>query len=46
VNTQVCLVSNLKPAKLMGFLSEWIVLAANVENGLRLVRPETYAILW
>lgn len=39
LNTQVCLVANLKPAKLMGMLSEGMVLAAKDENGLTLVRP-------
>jgi methionyl-tRNA synthetase len=41
LNTQVCVVSNLKPAKLMGYLSEGMLLAAKDENGLSLVRPET-----
>lgn len=40
VNTQVCIVANLKPAKLMGMLSEGMVLAAKDENGLSLIRPE------
>ena len=39
LNTQVCLVANLKPAKLMGMLSEGMVLAAKDENGLTLIRP-------
>ena len=41
VNTQVCVVANLKPAKLMGLLSEGMLLAAKDENGLSLIRPET-----
>jgi methionyl-tRNA synthetase len=41
LNTQVCVVSNLKPAKLMGMLSEGMLLAAKDENGLCLVRPES-----
>lgn len=41
VNTQVCVVSNLKPATLMGMLSEGMLLAAKDENGLCLVRPES-----
>ncbi|MCV6607757.1 MAG: methionine--tRNA ligase [Campylobacterales bacterium] len=45
INTQVCLVSNLKPAKLMGNLSEGMVLAAKDENGLKLVRPEKDAVI-
>lgn len=40
VGTQVCVVANLKPAKLMGMLSEGMILAAKDENGLCLVRPE------
>jgi len=40
VNTQVCVVNNLKPAKLMGFLSEGMLLAAKDEEGLSLMRPE------
>jgi len=38
--TQVCVVSNLKPAKLMGMVSEGMLLAAKDENGLSLIRPE------
>jgi methionyl-tRNA synthetase len=33
-------VANLKPAKLMGMLSEGMLLAARDENGLNLIRPE------
>jgi len=40
VGTQVCVVANLKPAKLMGLLSEGMLLAAKDENGLCLIRPE------
>ena len=40
VGTQVCVVSNLKPAKLMGMMSEGMLLAAKDENGLNLIRPE------
>ncbi|WP_304543755.1 methionine--tRNA ligase [Sulfurimonas microaerophilic] len=40
VNTQVCVVANLKPAKLMGMMSEGMLLAAKDEDGLCLVRPE------
>jgi methionyl-tRNA synthetase len=39
INTQVCLVANLKPAKLMGMLSEGMVLAAKDKDGLTLIRP-------
>jgi len=40
IGTQVCVVANLKPAKLMGMMSEGMLLAAKDENGLCLVRPE------
>jgi methionyl-tRNA synthetase len=40
VGTQVCVVANLKPAKLMGMLSEGMLLAAKDESGLSLIRPE------
>ncbi len=40
VNTQICVVANLKPAKLMGMMSEGMLLAAKDEDGLCLVRPE------
>ncbi|QOP45684.1 methionine--tRNA ligase [Sulfurimonas paralvinellae] len=39
-NTQVCVVANLKPAKLMGMISEGMLLAAKDEDGLCLIRPE------
>lgn len=40
VGTQVCVVANLKPAKLMGMMSEGMLLAAKDEEGLCLIRPE------
>ncbi|NPA59623.1 MAG: methionine--tRNA ligase [Epsilonproteobacteria bacterium] len=40
IGTQVCVVANLKPAKLMGMISEGMLLAAKDEDGLCLVRPE------
>jgi len=40
IGTQVCVVANLKPAKLMGLLSEGMILAAKDTDGLCLVRPE------
>lgn len=40
VGTQACVVANLKPAKLMGMLSEGMLMAARDENGLSLLRPE------
>ena len=39
-NTQVCVVANLKPAKLMGIVSQGMLLAAKDEDGLCLIRPE------
>ena len=41
LHTQVCVVANLKPAKIMGLLSEGMLLAAKDSNGLSLIRPET-----
>ncbi len=38
--TQVCVVANLKPAKLMGIVSEGMLLAAKDDEGLCLIRPE------
>jgi methionyl-tRNA synthetase len=40
LNTQVCVVANLKPAKLMGHKSEGMLLAAKDEDGLCMIRPE------
>ena len=40
VDTQVCVVANLKPAKLMGYLSEGMLLAAKDDDGLCMIRPE------
>lgn len=40
LGTQVCVVANLKPAKLMGMLSEGMLLAAKDSEGLSLIRPE------
>ncbi len=40
VGTQVCVVANLKPAKLMGHRSEGMLLAAKDDEGLALIRPE------
>ncbi len=40
VGTQVCVVANLKPAKLMGMISEGMLLAAKDDEGLSLMRPE------
>ncbi len=40
VGTQACVVANLKPAKLMGMLSEGMLLAAKDDDGLSLIRPE------
>ena len=41
IGEQVCVVANLKPAKLMGHISEGMILAAKDENGLTLVGPKT-----
>ncbi len=41
VGTQACLVANLKPAKIMGLLSEGMLLAAKDKDGLSLIRPES-----
>ena len=40
LGTQVCVVANLKPAKLMGHTSEGMLLAAKDEDGLCMIRPE------
>jgi methionyl-tRNA synthetase len=40
LNTQVCVVANLKPAKLMGLVSQGMLLAAKDEDGLCMIRPE------
>ena len=40
VGTQACVVANLKPAKLMGMISEGMLMAARDENSLSLLRPE------
>ena len=44
IGTQACVVANLKPAKLMGMMSEGMLLAAKDENGLHLLRPEASKI--
>ncbi len=41
INTQVCIVANLKPAKIMGMLSEGMLLAAKDKDGVSLMRPES-----
>lgn len=40
VGKQVCVLVNLKPAKLMGEISEGMILAVKDENSLRLIMPE------
>ncbi len=40
VGTQACVVTNLKPVKLMGMKSEGMLLAAKDSDGLCLIRPE------
>ncbi len=39
IGKQVCVVANLKPAKLMGHLSEGMILAAKDDKGLSLITP-------
>ncbi len=41
INTQVCVVSNLKPATIKGLLSQGMLLAAKDKEGLCLIRPES-----
>lgn len=40
LNTQVCVVANLKPATIKGLLSQGMLLAAKDKEGLCLIRPE------
>ncbi|MFK5975250.1 MAG: methionine--tRNA ligase [Sulfurovum sp.] len=40
LDMQVCVVANLKPAKLMGFLSEGMLLAAKDKDGLCMITPQ------
>jgi methionyl-tRNA synthetase len=40
IGTQACVVTNLKPAKLMGEMSAGMLLAAKDQDGLHLLRPE------
>jgi len=40
IGTQVCVVSNLKPAKLMGYVSEGMLLGAKDKNGFSLIVPQ------
>jgi len=40
IDTYVCVVANLKPAKLMGMVSEGMLLGAKDESGFSLIRPE------
>jgi methionyl-tRNA synthetase len=44
VDTQICVVANLKPAKIMGIKSEGMLLAAKDSDGLALMRPQTKKI--
>ena len=41
VDTQICVVSNLKPAKIFGHKSEGMLLAAKDKNSLSLMRPQS-----
>lgn len=40
IGLQVCVVANLKPAKLMGLLSEGMILSAKDEEGLKFIIPQ------
>ena len=40
VGKQVCVLVNLKPAKLMGEISEGMILAVKDKDSLRLIMPE------
>ncbi len=40
LDTQVCVVANLQPVKIMGFVSQGMLLAAKDDDGLSLIRPE------
>lgn len=40
IGSQVCVLANLKPAKMMGEVSEGMILASKDENGLSLLRIE------
>ena len=40
VDTQICVVSNLKPAKIFGHKSEGMLLAAKDKDSLSLIRPQ------
>jgi methionyl-tRNA synthetase len=44
IGTQVCVLANLKPAKIMGMESEGMILTAEDKNGLSLIRPENAKI--
>ena len=41
IGKQVCVVANLKPAKIMGYESQGMILAAKDSNGLNLITPES-----
>ncbi len=41
VGTQICVVANLKPAKIMGLVSQGMLLAAKMGKKLSLLRPES-----
>ena len=40
IGTQVCVLANLKPAKLMGEISEGMILAAKDDEGLAFIMPQ------
>ncbi|WP_027327061.1 methionine--tRNA ligase [Helicobacter pametensis] len=41
IGTQVCVVANLKPAKLMGMISEGMILSVKDDEGLKLIVPQS-----
>ena len=42
IDTQICVVANLKPAKIFGHKSEGMLLAAKDKKSLILIRPENF----
>ncbi len=44
VGKSVIVVSNLKPAKLRGIMSEGMILCAEDENGVKVISPESFVI--
>jgi methionyl-tRNA synthetase len=40
IGTQVCVVANLKPAKIMGYESMGMILTASIDDKLTLITPQ------